>query len=334
MRALICGAAAAAAVVTGALAAPEADRDAAAARAAVERALPLLTRSAVEYTRRRDCFSCHHQAMSVLALTTARARGFTIDSAALRLQAAHTLRDLENAREEYRQGRGQGGQATRAGYALWSLELAGTSPDATTEAVAGYLLRWNAAEGHWRTSARRPPSEASSFTSTAVALRGLRAFAPAEERERFEERTARVLAWLKATPARDTEDRVFRLWGLKLAGAGPEEVGAAARELRATQREDGGWSQLEGGQSDAYATGSALFALAQAGGADPGEASYRRGVRSLVASQRPDGSWWVSSRSKPFQEYFESGFPHGTDQFISMAAAGWATAALALACGQ
>ena len=40
-------------------------------------------------------------------------------------------------------------------------------------------------------------------------------------------------------------------------------------------------------------------------------------------------SW---SRSKPFQPYFESGFPHGKDQFVSMAASGWATVALALAC--
>jgi hypothetical protein len=39
----------------------------------------------------------------------------------------------------------------------------------------------------------------------------------------------------------------------------------------------------------------------------------------------------VVSRSKPFQTYFESGYPHGKDQFISIAAAGWSTAALALA---
>jgi hypothetical protein len=46
----------------------------------------------------------------------------------------------------------------------------------------------------------------------------------------------------------------------------------------------------------------------------------------------PDGTWLVKSRSHPFQTYFESGFPHGPDQFISVAASGWATAALVLAC--
>ena len=60
--------------------------------------------------------------------------------------------------------------------------------------------------------------------------------------------------------------------------------------------------------------------------------TYLRGLAYLLADQREDGSWHVVSRSKPFQPYFESGFPHGKDQFVSMAASGWATAALVLAC--
>ena len=57
---------------------------------------------------------------------------------------------------------------------------------------------------------------------------------------------------------------------------------------------------------------------------------YRRGLRFLIRTQLADGSWHVRSRSKPFQTYYESGFPHGKDQFISITASGWATAALAL----
>ena len=34
----------------------------------------------------------------------------------------------------------------------------------------------------------------------------------------------------------------------------------------------------------------------------------------------------------PFQPYYETGFPHAKNQFISIAASGWATTALALAC--
>src|SRR5262249_44457905 len=84
--------------------------------------------------------------------------------------------------------------------------------------------------------------------------------------------------------------------------------------------------------SDAYSTGSALVSLHLAGGVPRTHAAYRRGVRFLIKSQHDDGSWFVKSRSRPFQTYFESGFPHGPDQFISGAASGWAVAALSLAC--
>jgi hypothetical protein len=42
----------------------------------------------------------------------------------------------------------------------------------------------------------------------------------------------------------------------------------------------------------------------------------------------------VKSRSKPFQPYYESGFPYEKDQFISAAASGWATTAIAFAVGK
>jgi hypothetical protein len=83
-------------------------------------------------------------------------------------------------------------------------------------------------------------------------------------------------------------------------------------------------------RSDAYATGTALVALHEAGGLPASDPVYHRGVRYLLAGQKADGTWLVHSRSKPFQTYFESGFPHGKDQFISLAASAWATTALAL----
>ena len=61
--------------------------------------------------------------------------------------------------------------------------------------------------------------------------------------------------------------------------------------------------------------------------ADP---SYQRGVEYLLSTQFPDGSWHVRSRAIKFQPYFESGFPFGHDQWISVAATAWAAQALAL----
>ena len=91
----------------------------------------------------------------------------------------------------------------------------------------------------------------------------------------------------------------------------------AARALAATQREDGGWSQLSGMGSDAYASGQALYALNTAGRIAVSDPVYQKGVRYLLRDQAADGSWHVKTRSIWIQPYFDSGFPYGQDQWIS-----------------
>lgn len=301
-------------------------------RAAVERALPLLQRSATTYTEHRECFACHHQAAAVLACSTARAHGFAIDADVLDQQVKFTLDGMTKGRDNYRKGKGLGGQVATAGYALWTLEAGKHPPDETTAAMAEYVLLRDEKLPNWKVNSNRPPSEASDFTTTYLALRGLRAYGTAEQQERIRQRTEAAKSWLLKTAATETEERVFRLWGLKLTEAEPKELQAAAQEILASQRDDGGWAQLDQLASDAYATGSALAALHEAAGLATDDPAYQRGVDFLLKTQREDGSWRVESRSRPFQTYFESGFPHGKDQFISMAASGWAVMALARTC--
>ncbi len=301
-------------------------------RVAVQKALPLIIQSTEEYRKSRDCFSCHHQAVPVLALATARDRGFVVAAEAISGPVEQTQADLQEALASYHKGVGQGGGVTRAGYALLTLEVGGKKPDEVTEAVAGYLLKSNEARDHWVGSSNRPPSEASEFTATYLALRALAAYGKHEHKDRIAGRVAKALQWLQSACPKDTEDRVFRLLALEQASASREAIRKAADDLLAFRRADGGWSQLDGGTSDAYATGTTLVALHLAGKLATDSPAYRGGMKFLIANQREDGSWFVASRSKPFQPYFESGFPYGKDQFISMAASSWSVTALALAC--
>lgn len=281
--------------------------------------------------KRKQCFTCHNQGLPVLALTTAHARGFAIDWGHLQEQIRFTAAFLDKNRSNYLEGRGQGGAADTAGYALWTLENGGWKPDATTAAVAEYLLLFQKELDHWKPSSRRPPTEQSLFTSAHVALRGLKTFGTPEQQDRIKQRIAQVSAWLLRTLPDDTEDRVSRLRALYVVGASTDEIERSAKELAQLQRDDGGWSQLPQMESDAYATGSVLVALHQAGGVPTSDLRYRNGLRYLISAQLDDGSWHVKTRSEPIQTYYESGYPHGKDQFISIAAAGWATTALALA---
>ena len=99
-------------------------------------------------------------------------------------------------------------------------------------------------------------------------------------------------------------------------------------EIGAAQRGDGGWAQTQYLDSDAYATGQSLYAL-QVAGISPQNPVYKRGTAYLLSTQLEGGSWHVTSRSPKFQPYFESGFPHKDDQWISAAATAWAVVALA-----
>lgn len=297
--------------------------DESAIRAAVAKSLPLIESSSkIAIEERSNCFTCHHTGLPVMTFVTAREHGFQIDAANLQTQLDFTARFLAKGRENYLQGKGQGGHAFTAGSALWTLKLGGWKADATIEAVVGYLIGHQKEQHHWSPPSIRPPSEESPFSATFFALESLKPFPQAGSR------LADAKRWLEQTTPQTTEDRVFRLWALHSTGS---DTQAAAQDLLKTQRDDGGWSQLPDMASDAYATGTALVALHRTGSVKADDPAYQRGLRWLMQNQLTDGSWHVVSRAKPFQKYFESGYPHGKDQFISITAACWATTALALA---
>lgn len=302
-----------------------------AARVAVRAAVPQLVAGATGHADKKSCFACHNQMYPALALSVARGRGFDVPENYFKDQAEHVAEFLTTNKKQFLEGKGTGGQTATASFALLTLELAGYKPDDTTAAVAQYLLKFEPTRDHWRMTSNRPPTESSDFTTTYVVMRALRTYGLAEDKEKIATRVEAARTWLIKAQTKETEDRVFRLFGLKEAGASEKEIAAAAWDLLKSQRADGGWSQLDDGTSDPYATGSALFALHEVGGLKTDSAAYRAGVSWLLKAQLKDGTWTLKSRSKPFQPYYESGFPHEKDQFISISASGWATAALALA---
>ena len=125
----------------------------------------------------------------------------------------------------------------------------------------------------------------------------------------------------------------MRLLGLVWAGVEAPLIQPAAAKLASVQRADGGWAQLDTLSSDAYATGQVLYALytAKALSGNP----LNKAVSFLIQTQLADGTWHVRSRAYPLQtKYFDTGFPHGRDQWISAAGTSWACIGLSLAVGR
>jgi ankyrin repeat protein len=300
-------------------------------RAAIEVSLPLLQRTDTVFLETAGCISCHHNSLFEKTAAAVQRKGFRIDAAVARAQTARTRAYLESWRERVLQDIGIPGQIDTTSYILIGLAEARYPADAATDALARYVMRRQLADGGWRVASHRPPLESSSIEVTALSMRALQAYAPAPFKAEYERAVRRGATWLAAATPFSNEDHVFKLFGLYWAKGDRTALAATARALLARQRDDGGWSQLPTLGSDAYATGQALTVLVESGALQPSDPAYQRGMRFLLDTQLADGSWYVRTRVLPIQPYFQSGFPHGVDQFISAAATNWATMALTAA---
>jgi N-acyl-D-amino-acid deacylase len=300
--------------------------DAGAIRQAVESAIALLQKSGPQFVKVSGCTSCHHQSLPQMAYAAARERGFHVDAAVSQQQVKAVMAMFRPIREQMEKGTiNLPNPGISAGYSLLGLGAEGYAPDETTTAMTLAIARTQMPDGSFGVLAARPPSEASAFTSTALGLRALEVYG-----QGFEDEIARAREWLLRSRPSSQEDRTMRLLGLIWSRAEAKEIEQAAADVLAQQRADGGWAQLSGRESDAYATGQALVALYEAGTEAKAPKALQHGLAFLLRTQLADGSWLVRTRSSPVQMYRESGFPHGKDQWISAAGTSWAAMALSL----
>jgi len=221
-----------------------------------------------------------------------------------------------------------------AGWEMFDFGTNGVPRDEYTDATVRYMKAMQTPEGNWAVfENRRPPMNSGLYQSAALAVYTLKTYGPPAEKAGTEKAIARAAAWLEAASPSNTQDRAFHLLGLAWSNAKPAVIAAAAQALAASQRSDGGWGQFPTMDTDAYATGEALYALNAGGRMPTNDPVYVKGVKYLLNTQAPDGSWHVATRSIWLQPYFESGFPYMHDQWISVAGTAWATMALSVTAG-
>lgn len=303
------------------------------ADAAVMRSLPLLQRGDEQFLARAGCVSCHSNTFTAETVALARTRGFAVDEAIASRQRAKIGAYLDDWRERVLQQEGIPGDSDTMSDILNGLAAERYPADATTDAIARFIHLQQEPDGHWRALAHRPPIGSSDLNTTATSLHALQSYAPPQQRATFDADLRKTAAWIAAATPASTQDRMYQLRALHWTGASAAAIARAAQALAREQRADGGWAQLRTLDSDAYATGQALVALLESGARKRTDPVVRRGVQFLLRTQLADGSWFVASRAIPLQPYFDAGFPHGRNQFISSAATNYATQALIYAAG-
>jgi len=297
-------------------------------RTAITRSLALLERTNDQFFHKAACFACHEQPPTTFATAAARAKGIAVDDKAFSERLRQMTFTINPAALE---GAAALGGADNNLYVVEALVRAGYAPNRVTDYLAANLALSQGGDGGWHLPGySRSPIQDSDFSRTAMAMRALKAYGTPGRAAEMKRRLERGKEWLVHAQPVILEDFDMRLVGAAAAGASAAQLRKLAEPIMAAQREDGGWAQRAGFPSDAYATGMTIWALNEAGVRRPDAA----GVKFLLGTQSADGSWHVASRATKFQQYFESGFPYGHDQWISTMATGWAANALALSLGQ
>jgi len=300
------------------------------AREAVSRSVGLIQASTSKFFQVGGCVGCHHQMLGGMLVGQAQDRGLAIDTALAASQMKTAVTITQPARESLLLRVPGGGAPMVNALFLVSLGAQKYPADALTDALVHDLAGLQQTDGAWHGMASRPPMEYSKITETAYAMRAIQLYGSEGRKAEWESRVNKGRSWLGGVTPGTTEESALQLLGLHWADVKPAELSQKGKMLLRQQKADGGWSQRGEFASDAYATGQALYALHEAGVLSSKDEAFQKGRRYLLSTQAEDGSWLVRSRSMKFQPYFESGFPYGHEQWISIAATAWASMALLL----
>ncbi|MBN9693031.1 MAG: ankyrin repeat domain-containing protein [Verrucomicrobia bacterium] len=304
---------------------------------AINRALPPLQVTSVESKKsflnhgsRQDCTSCHQQHLPMAALGLARRFGARVDAQQeAALVALVKAGEMKNHEVDLQPVFHPDAVMTK-GYELLAYALQDLPADANSDAWVHHLAAIQGPDGQWYNNLPRPPLQTGDIGATALAIQALQRYPLPGRQSELKDRVERARHWLRQAKSENTDSLAYQLLGLAWAGESPNSLQPFARALAARQRADGGWSQLPGLESDAYATGQVVYALRVAGEWNRTEPTVDRGLRFLLASQLDDGTWFVRRRAFPFQPTMNSHFPHGRDGWISAAGTSWAIMALSL----
>jgi hypothetical protein len=299
----------------------------------------LQTESAA-WLKMRKCAACHHVPMPLWALGEAQRQGYAIDRKFLtettesllgnrdKLMASRVFPNPADPPDPRPSGRGLNMGLPFLAVAAGSLPALSEGQKQSLELIAEEIIKKQQPDGSWEFFAnlRRPPINESQTTDVAWISMALEGASGPGAPESHRAALSKALAWLDSAKLSGIhQDKALKLLLSVRSGKPLEAIQTTIDELRDLQRADGGWSQtVPELKSDAFATGQTLYALSLAGyTADRPE--IKRAIDFLVATQVPDGSWPMISRSTP------DGSPGSAKLLtpITCAASSWATLGLA-----
>jgi Squalene-hopene cyclase C-terminal domain/Prenyltransferase and squalene oxidase repeat len=306
----------------------------------VDRAIGYLQKESADWLRTRGCAACHHVPMPLWALSEADRQGFAIDKTFV----TNTLENLLGSRDKLLsskifpnpadppdprpQGRGLNMGLPFLVVAARSFPALDDRHRESLKLITEEIVSKQQPDGSWEFFAtlRRPPINESQTTDAAWIIMALEGETRPDTPETQRAALSKAIEWLDTAKRNELhQDKTLKVLLGARAGKSPDTMQATIDELLALQRDDGGWSQtVPELKSDAFATGQTLYVLSLVGFTAE-RPEIRRAIDFLVATQTPDGTWPMISRSTP------DGSP-GSSKLLSpivCSATSWATLGLA-----
>src|SRR6187431_3083988 len=255
------------------------NNDPEAIKKAINKSLPLLqTTSHAFLENAGGCQSCHHQDLTAVSLSLAKGKGFQINEAGLNEIFDSIQQVIRSRKEVLIQNDDPVAIVMSAGYQLWALWANQYKSNKLIEMLVKNLMQRQTGDGSWVSPNPRPPLEYYSFSATALVAAGIQYYSPPSLRQEIAQKLEKARAWMMRAVPETNEERVFQLLGLKWINGDKNFIKEQAKKLVATQREDGGWSQLATLESDSYATGQALYALYETGQLKAVDPAFQKGI--------------------------------------------------------
>jgi outer membrane protein OmpA-like peptidoglycan-associated protein len=278
-------------------------------RYAAQQGIDWLEPATIDWQRSSNCFGCHVQAQVLMGLAVAKANGYVVSDSFLRDIADFTrAKQRPDGTEDFNES-AVVSPTQYVSLGLAYFDQSADSPLKTDTAflkATDWLLAHQDAAGSFTPDWDEPPISQGTFMPTANAVAAFK-FAFADMRNaRYDAAADKALAYIGKTEPETTQDEVYKIIALSQFG-NPEQrqlVPQLVQTLLSQQLQDGGWreSSTQKG-ANALATGEVLYCLKQAG-VSVASKEFTAGVRYLMQSQDPSGSWpssnSVSTRPSDF----------------------------------
>jgi squalene-hopene/tetraprenyl-beta-curcumene cyclase len=289
---------------------------------ALDRAAAYLDAVALDWTRKRQCGTCHTNYAYLLARPAIGDKNTTSPAMAeIRSFFEGRVAHWDDPEKEAKPRWDAEVVATASALALNDAATTGTLHPITRRAL-DRIWTLQKPDGSWDwLKCGWPPYEHDDYYGAVFAAVGVGSAPGGYARtEAARPGLDRLRSYLASNPAPDLHHKLFLLWastrldGLMTARERSETLDA----LRTLQRPDGGWSlptlggwkrrdgspnpQGKDAPADGYATGLAVFVLRQAGvpASDP---AVRRGADWLRTHQRASGRWFTRSLNNDKAHY-------------------------------